>query len=953
MTSATVWFVDTAGSDTLNGLYPTFVSGYDGPKKTVKAALDLASSGDTIQCSSGMFTEHVDIKKDIYLFVKNTYFQALSMNSPSVYLLLEGDSLHVVDSFQMNNGYILTRNQSVKLKLIPNCVSLGGSVASFVDGLYYIGHESLMTQVTFLSGVNNDYRPVTVGFNKNGHDTVYFSAIVHAAAPPVVATRPTSLRNISTLRYWEIGCNAYNVLDGFLIYPRYDTITLDDEVFSGSALRLAWHDGIGSWKNLGGSGTGNRRGALSGVIPTDSLGIFTLANDSAGINALGSRQIVARFNPPSVCVNTLTLFYDNSFTHKANAVSWFWDFGDGSSTADTSSIKNPAYIYSSPGLYKVKLKVSNNLGFQDSTVRIVDIRPLPDVKFGYTKECFGIANKFTDSSNAYSPDAIMSRLWRFGDGGTATTKNANRVYSTSGDYTVTLIVTSSAGCKDSATHTASVYAIPQPDFVSPSVCISDSAVYHRVANTNPLDSDIKWSWLIDNSHALADTLVKFKFSTSDTFDIQLKGISKFGCADSVTKTSVIYGLPTLSFVLNSAVAGNNDTQCLNGNKFTFTPTIAAATGQSISSAAWNWGNGNSSNLPDSAVSYSAEATYTVKLNAVSDKGCRDSASSEVTVKGFLQPDFSKSGECVPGNIQFFESGTLSSTTIASRSWYMNDTLRGTGTPLNLSITTAGPHKITYIVSNADACIDSISRAFTFTPYPTLGFTTSPGIPFCQGDSVSITVSGGKNIEWLMDGDTNRTKVFKSALRYRVRAYNSANCFVSDDDTIIVYPKVAVDALRDTTIFRGGMATLRASGANTYSWSPATGLNTTTGAVVKSRPMNTVMYIVKGTDANTCAGSDTVTVTVVEPPFVRIPNIITPNGDNNNDAWDLSELENYDKYELVITDYKGDVVLNITSGYKNDWKAVKDGKELPEGMYYYRLFYNLKDKEYKGFIQVIR
>lgn len=72
------------------------------------------------------------------------------------------------------------------------------------------------------------------------------------------------------------------------------------------------------------------------------------------------------------------------------------------------------------------------------------------------------------------------------------------------------------------------------------------------------------------------------------------------------------------------------------------------------------------------------------------------------------------------------------------------------------------------------------------------------------------------------------------------------------------PVVAVSA-STTSICNGDVAAITASGASTYSWSPATGLNNTNTASVFASPTATTTYTVSGTDANGCVGINTTKV----------------------------------------------------------------------------------------------
>ncbi len=77
----------------------------------------------------------------------------------------------------------------------------------------------------------------------------------------------------------------------------------------------------------------------------------------------------------------------------------------------------------------------------------------------------------------------------------------------------------------------------------------------------------------------------------------------------------------------------------------------------------------------------------------------------------------------------------------------------------------------------------------------------------------------------------------------------------------------------------------------------------------------------------------------------IPNIFTPNGDGKNDTFVPSitclptDLKVFNRWGQVVYDQKN---------YQNTW----DGKDLPEGIYYYHLT-NTKGNNWKGWVEITR
>lgn len=119
-----------------------------------------------------------------------------------------------------------------------------------------------------------------------------------------------------------------------------------------------------------------------------------------------------------------------------------WDFGDGT----TSTLENPSHTYTVQGVYNVTLIVYNTVTCpSDDTLTInsaITVQPtLPVANFQIPAAIVGQPTLFTDLSQ-YNP---TSWSWNFGDGGTSTVQNPQHTYTSTGTYSVMLIVTNCAG----------------------------------------------------------------------------------------------------------------------------------------------------------------------------------------------------------------------------------------------------------------------------------------------------------------------------------------------------------------------------------------------------------------------------------------------------------------------------------------------------------------------------
>lgn len=90
-------------------------------------------------------------------------------------------------------------------------------------------------------------------------------------------------------------------------------------------------------------------------------------------------------------------------------------------------------------------------------------------------------------------------------------------------------------------------------------------------------------------------------------------------------------------------------------------------------------------------------------------------------------------------------------------------------------------------------------------------------------------------------------------------------------------------------------------------------------------------------------------------LIDIPTGITVNGDGVNDLWILDGLNFFPDNEVFITNRWGEQVFDAAP-YNNDWGGQYNGKDLPQGTYYYLLIVadgNGNESKLTGSIHIIR
>ncbi|TAL60315.1 MAG: PKD domain-containing protein, partial [Bacteroidetes bacterium] len=266
---------------------------------------------------------------------------------------------------------------------------------------------------------------------------------------------------------------------------------------------------------------------------------------------------VAAFSVPNQCLNTVSVFTDNS---TGNPTTWDWNFGDGSPNVTQ---QNPSHTYLATGTYTVTLIVSSVAGCNDTTVNPVTIYPIPIPLFKADTVCAGNPSSFTDLS--YMPNGnITSWLWDFGDGtSTSSAQNPIHTYASSGNFNVTLTVTSNNGCVNSLVVNTTVYPWPKANFcVVPDKAPTDNPVFNFC---DLWSSDVvQWNWNFgDNSsddNTSTDPVHSYSAQVTGndfySFTVCLNVQNQYGCWDTICKKVEI--IPEFTFYIPNTFTPNSD-----------------------------------------------------------------------------------------------------------------------------------------------------------------------------------------------------------------------------------------------------------------------------------------------------------------------------------------------------------------------------------------------------------
>ncbi len=502
-----------------------------------------------------------------------------------------------------------------------------------------------------------------------------------------------------------------------------------------------------------------------------------------------------------------------------------------------------------------------------------------------------------------------------------------------GIYTVT--VTGPNNCQIAESYT--INAIPLPTITGDlNVCVGSTIQLtgsDTPASVNPWVSSTTSVATINNSGLVTGIATG---TTTITYT------NSIGCSNSITLT--VNPIPTSDFTVSPPTSN-----CVD-NTATVSYTGTASSGAIYS---WNFAGGNATpgtGQGPHQVSWTSLGSYDITLT-VTENNCVSSQTIHTAVVSNLNTNSSTHTNVICYG-EYNGTATVNPIDgIIPYSFIWSTTPPQTSqTATNLGI---GTYYVT--ITDHSGCI-TFDTVQIFQPAAldmNVSFENEGCKNSCDG-SVNVSVTGGiPPYQYAWTGSPLHTAVISDLCvgYYSVTATDSNNCTISGSATLITNSPILADATVDShTVLISTNITFYFTGfgAVDYLWNFGDGATSDVANpshMYTSEGEYTVLLIVNSGAPDFCIDSMYLTITVVLPSQVKIPNIFTPNGDDANETFKVESVS-LETEKMVIYNRWGKNIYSW-SEVGGEWNGYnQNGQKEADGVYFY--IYDAKGKDGKEY-----
>ncbi|WNJ18160.1 PKD domain-containing protein [Pontibacter sp. G13] len=551
-------------------------------------------------------------------------------------------------------------------------------------------------------------------------------------------------------------------------------------LFTSTATTVPATSNITGWQwDFGDGNTSNAQNPAHTYQTPGSFDVTLVVSDNLGCTdtLVQPGMINPTFPSAAFTTNDTTICPGGlvSFTNQSTGfgITYQWDFGDGTSSA----VQDPVHVYpTNQGTYTVSLTVTDVNGCVSTTSvnDLVSVGP-PTANFFAAptqQNCPPLNVSFTDQSSANA----TQWFWDFGDGSTSTLPNPNKIYGLPGDYTVTLIVQTAQGCRDTLVMDDLI------DLSGP----EGSFTFTPLAGCSPLEVDftattvgaVNWTWDFGDG-ALGFGQTTSHIYTQDTIAFPTLVVEDTaGCvlAIQASDSIVVQAGPIPGLTIDV-------TQTCTGQTVSFTDQSFSAV--PITQYIWDFGDGTGSSNPNPQHVYAGPGTYPVNLTVINANGCVDSLNTPLNISVNTPPTasfvMSTNSGCSPLPVSFSDS-SQGVVPIVDWQWDFGDGNTATGGSPNHVFTTPGLYTIQLVITDFNGCVDSISQIVTVAASPVVDFIVSSQVGCAPKDVqfTDLTTSSNAIATWFWDfGDGNTSNAQNPLHQYQVNGQFDVGLTVTD------------------------------------------------------------------------------------------------------------------------------------------------------------------------------
>jgi gliding motility-associated-like protein len=391
-------------------------------------------------------------------------------------------------------------------------------------------------------------------------------------------------------------------------------IVNNSTISSGSISQINW--------NLGGAlHTGfdpaNVIMAAAGTYPytvtmTSNQGCISTASGSFAIESVPT----AAFTYTVSCENDPTPFVSNSSIESGNIVSWEWVANDG----PAGSGSQIDYVYAENTGATMTLTVTSSAGCDASFTQDVLVRPSPIVAMTHGPACAGTEIIFLGNASI-EYGGVTGYTWTFGNSGiTETGAQADHLFTSAGNQSISLTVTSNLGCSTTINESLMVYPTPQSSFVLDvvSVCGNLPIGLLDMSEVDAPSDLVNYAWYFDEELVSNSASSTIYAPGPGLYDVTLVVTTEAGCSDSHTEQQAVHVYPVpqagFSFAHEEAFMSNPAVQIVNQ---------ASA---DVSSWEYHFGDGTTATFSSGVHQYATWDEFQIVQIVENTFGCADTAS---------------------------------------------------------------------------------------------------------------------------------------------------------------------------------------------------------------------------------------------------------------------------------------------------------------------------------------